>query len=114
MTAAQFKAAFPDPLFAAVTDDQINALTALAAPYFDVNRWGSYYFDGLGNWIAHRLATQAGGQLGADSTTTSQSVGAVSFSVDASLAAKDPYMATRYGQQYAQLRRKVGMGGLIV
>ena len=119
MTPAEFLA---DPDFSAfVTEDPdtIAKWMVKAAPFFDVSRWGAFYSEGLGNWVAHRIimsnlrATRPTNQLDAGDTA-SKSVGSVSKSYDSLLInaqAKDPYMRTSYGQEYCRLRRLVGMGG---
>lgn len=119
MTAAEFKALFPQ--FTSETDARVLVFIGLAAPYFDVSRWGDFYTDGLANWVAHSIvvanaeALQATDEVDADDATT-ETFGPISTtrSSEAAMAsAKDPYLRTSYGRRYAYLRRLVGMGGVI-
>jgi hypothetical protein len=96
-----------------------------AGPRFNVNRWGEDYAEGLSNYVAHLIVTDqsdqalyaaAPTQLVAGDVTTKR-VGEESIARDGTLLGKemsDPVLTTRYGQRYAYLRRKVGMGGLAV
>ncbi len=120
MTAAEFKARFPQ--FTSETDARVLAVIALAAPYFDVTRWGAFYTDGLANWVAHTIvvdnseATQSTSVVDADDATT-ETFGPITTARHTELvmaAAKDPYLRTTYGRRYAQLRRLAGMGGVMV
>ena len=112
MTPAEFRGLFPE--FARETDERLTAVIASADSYFDATRWDDLYSAGLGNWVAHKLATQNGGQLGKDATITSKSVGALSVSRDVNLTAHDPFLSTLYGREYRRLANLVGMGGGVV
>ncbi len=120
MTAAEFKVLFPG--FALETDARVTAVIALAAPYFDVTRWGTFYSDGLGNWVAHRIvvdnaeAAQSTSLVDAGDATA-ETFGRISTTRSPELAkmeAVDPYMRTTYGRRYRHLCRLVGLGGVVV
>ena len=123
MTPAQFKALFTQ--FAAEDDDRVQGFLDLAAPYFNVERWGAFYTEGLANLVAHSIVTAnaeqaafaaAPNQLQAGDVV-GKTVGAVSVTRDGQLLNKqaaDPFLRTTYGQRYVYLRRKAGMGGIAV
>jgi Protein of unknown function (DUF4054) len=111
MSPADFIAAFPE--FASESEARISALMALAGPYFDVARWGAFYSAGLGNFVAHRLATQNAGRLGADATTTEERVGELSAATDVKVALDDPFLTTQYGREYRMLANMIGAGGTV-
>ena len=119
MTPSEFLADPDFVAFAAESPATIAKWLVKAVPFFDVGRWGAWYSEGLGNWIAHRIvmsnlrATQPTNRTDAGDTA-SKAVGPVSKSYDSMLInaqAKDPYMRTSYGQEFCRLRRLVGMGG---
>ncbi len=121
MTPSEFKTQFPE--FAAETDERVQFFVDRAAPYFDVERWGDLYPDGVANYVAHELAlakaqTALGGSVQVmTNDTISKKVGDVQVTKDAGLLAKqadNPFYRTLYGQQYLYLRRQVGMGALSV
>ena len=119
MTPSEFLSDPDFSAFSAEEPDTIAKWMVKAAPFFDVARWGAFYSEGLGNWVAHRIvlsnlrATMPTNR--ADSgNMISKTVGPVSASYDSLLInaqAKDPYMRTSYGQEFCRLRRLVGMGG---
>lgn len=120
MTPSEFKALFPQ--FTSETDARVQIFIDLAAPYFDVTRWGDFYSEGIANWVAHSIvvanaeATASTSVIDADDATT-ETFGRISTqrSPDlAKMAAKDPFLRTTYGKRYAYLRRMVGMGGAVV
>jgi hypothetical protein len=120
VTPSEFKAIFPQ--FTAETTERVQAFLDLAVPYFNVERWGDFYSEGLANFVAHSIVV--GNYEAAQSTSianandvSSKTVGALSVSRDGTLLnwqAKDPFMRTTYGQRYAYLRRKIGLGGFAV
>jgi Protein of unknown function (DUF4054) len=119
VTAADFRAAFP--LFEDEEEPSVERYIALAAPYFDVGRWGGFYSEGLGNMVAHYLlVAKSDAKLkGADDggSAVSKTVGSVSITRSGALLerqADDPFMSTPYGRRYRQLSRKVGMGAVAV
>ena len=123
MTPAEFKVLFPQ--FVAEDEDRIQVFLDLAVPYFNEDRWGAFYTEGLANLVAHSIVTAnaeqaafaaAPNQLQAGDVS-SKSVGSVSVGRDGTLLNKqaaDPFLRTTYGQRYAYLRRKAGMGGIAV
>jgi hypothetical protein len=120
MTPTEFKSRFP--AFASQTSQSIQDYLTLAVPFFDVDRWGGFYSEGLANWVAHNIVTD--NVLAADSISdpdagnvTEKHVGPVGMTMDSKLLNKqadDPYMTTRYGQRYRRLARLVGAGGTAV
>jgi hypothetical protein len=120
VTPSGFKALFPK--FMGESDERIQALLNLAAPYFNVERWGAFYPEGIANWVAHSIVVdnaegaQPTDQLNANDVTEKH-VGPVGMTRDSQLLnaqAKNPFMRTTYGQKYVYLRGKVGFGGLAV
>lgn len=121
MTPSEFKTQFPE--FAAETDARVQLFIDRAAPYFDVDRWGDLYPDGVAYYVAHELAlanaqTAQGGSVQAmTNDTLTKEVGDVQVTKDAGLLAKqadNPFYRTLYGQKYLYLRRQVGIGALSV
>lgn len=120
MTPAEFKLDFPQ--FASESDERIQREIDNAAPFFDVERWAAFYTAGLGNYVAHKIAL--GNYLTAQTPASTLSidvtvkkVGDVTVQRDPaimSMAARDPFMRTIYGQEYLRLRRMIGGGGLAV
>ena len=117
MTPAAFRALFP--AFVDATDDEINAALALAPPYFNVARWGGFYTEGLGNFVAHKIVVGR-----SDSTDlvandlTAEDRPTIKFTRDPKLLqgqADDEFERTKFGQRYRQMSRKyVGVGALVV
>ncbi len=120
MTPTEFKTRFPE--FTTVADARVQVFLDEAEPMFDVERWESFYTQGLGNLVAHELALatpslKIATMSGAADGKTSKKVGAVAVTYAAELitaAAKNPYMRTSYGQKYSELRRLVGIGAVAV
>lgn len=119
MTPADFKAAFPTPAFAALSDPVIQAEIDAATPYFDVTRWDAFYNRGLGLFVAHEL-TLAGldPTYGAGSSSSvRKKVGEVESTRSTSFdpkSAGDPYQLTHYGKRFKELRSIVGAGAVTV
>ena len=120
MTASEFKALFPQ--FTSESDARVLIFMGLAAPHFDVTRWGDFYSEGLANWVAHSIvvanaeATASTSVIDADDATT-ETFSRISTTRSPELAkmsATDPFMRTTYGRRYAYLRRMVGLGGVVV
>lgn len=118
-TLADFRLDFPQ--FAAVSDATVQRQLDNSAPFFDVARWDTFYPAGVGSYVAHMLTLQAflAKSAGAAMTgnTAMKKVGDASVQYDAAMldmSAKDPFMRTIYGQEYARLRRIIGSGGLAV
>jgi Protein of unknown function (DUF4054) len=119
-TPADIKAFFPQ--FFGETDARLQVFINLADPYFDVDRWGGFYFEGLVNFVAHEVtmanaAAKAGSAGPGAGDNLTKKVGDVAVGKDSALLnlqAKDPYMRTLYGQKYASLRRLVGMGAVVI
>lgn len=117
MTPSEFKALYPR--FEAVGDPTIQGHLNASVAYFDVDRWGALYTDGVGLFVAHRLVMG-----GLDSTfgtgsgsSTTKEIGDVKLTRSTSFTgknSKDPYDLTIFGQQYKELRDQVGMGAVAV
>lgn len=115
MTATQLKSILP-PL-SAFTNAQVDAKIVLADPYFDVDRWGDFYGEGLANWVCHWLVLDGVPLSADDGAEMSESVGDTSFSLHPQLVlaqAHEQEMRTRFGQRYLQLAGQAGIGGVIV
>ncbi|WP_080757573.1 DUF4054 domain-containing protein [Burkholderia gladioli] len=89
-------------------------------PYFDRTRWGDFYQRAACVLVMHFLATgrAAGRSRGKPSMpATSKKAGEVqaSYAVPSIMVGDDAWLAaTTWGQEYLQLRRIVGAGGLVV
>jgi hypothetical protein len=120
-----FRSAFP--AFADVDDypdARVQFWLNLARKMLSEARWGDIYEEGVYLYAAHGLTVEhraagSGGQGDAGSigavTSESQSVGSMSYSqsFDTSAYAGNGQMAaTVYGQQYLDLVRIVGAGGV--
>lgn len=119
MTPSEFQSQFPDGEFDTLDDSYIQKFLDLAAPMFNVARWGGLYSEGLANFVAHSIvmskARAARGLQVDGGDVTEQHVGPVGESFNGELQVlfvKDTFMRTDYGQRYCQLRRLAGMGGL--
>ena len=119
ISAEGFRESFP--AFAS-EDDYPDARIAfwlkLAQKRLNKARWGDFYEEGIYLFIAHNLTLErnvdGGGSVGTVSSE-SQSIGDMSFSVsyDTSINSNAGQMAaTIYGQQYLDLVRIVGAGGI--
>ena len=119
MTPSEFQALFADGDFDTLDGSYIQKFLTMAVPMFNVSRWGSFYSEGLANYVAHSIvmskqrATRA---MQPDSGNVSeQHVGPVGESFDNELLmrqAEDTYMRSDYGQRYCELRDLVGLGGV--
>ena len=85
---------------------------------FDVARWGSFYSEGLANYVAHAIvmskARAARGLVVDGGAVSEQHVGPVGESFNGQLQvlmAEDTYMRSDYGHRYCELRYLVGLGG---
>jgi hypothetical protein len=126
MTPAEFKVFYPE--FVSESDTRIQLYLDEAVNMMDMCRWGVWYEKGLGLYTAHQLAianynaSVASGSAGGAAVSgandwTSKSVGDVSVSRDASIAAKqvsDPWLRTTYGQQWVYYRNLAGIGAVAV
>jgi len=126
MTPAEFKERMPE--FAGESDTRVQSIIDRAAPYFNVERWGTLYPDGLAYWIAHNIAlasaiaanpAAATGDLTGTEVGRTKRVGEASVQVSKSEAmllkqADSPFMRTLYGQQYLYLLRRIIPGALAV
>jgi hypothetical protein len=116
MTTAEFRTAFP--AFKDAHEDDVQRHLNASTPFFNVARWGGYYAEGLGNWVAHRLvAEKKHGESQNDTAlkgdVTSQTANGMSTSRSPEIlkmAVLDRYESTTYGQEYRRLSRRVGMG----
>ncbi len=121
MTPAEFKLQFPE--FVAVADERVQLYITRSDPYFDVARWGDFYTEGVGYWVAHSLTLSAsptstsGTGMGHQNTVTGKKVGEVQVNKSVTLVQvgmDNPYMRTGYGQEFLRLRKMVGIGALAV
>jgi hypothetical protein len=127
MTPAEFKALLPE--FEGVPDATIQAWLDRSAPYFNLRYWGALYPDGLLYWVAHQLvlsgAASGGGSGGSGNAggvtvsgdVTSAKVGDVTVTRSSSVvekSASNPYLATKYGQEYLALANMIGAGAMAV
>lgn len=119
MTPSEFKASFPDGEFNSLDTVYIQKFLDKADPFFDVERWGDFYSEGLANFVAHKIVlskARAANALQADGgNVTEEHVGAVGQSMDSQLLNKqadETCLLTGYGREYVRIRRMVGVGGL--
>lgn len=120
MTPSVFKAQFPDGEFNSLTEEYIQKFLDLAAPMFNVARWGSFYTEGFACYVANSIVvSKARAARGISQPNagnmTAKNVGPVGASYDAQLLnqqAHDTALATDYGRRYCELRDMVGMGGV--
>jgi hypothetical protein len=118
VTPSEFKALFPE--FVAETSERVQAIIDLSAPWFDVDRWGGWYSEGVGNWVAHSISVANARAARSTSTidkgaTTEKHVGPVGTSFNGEIImrqAEDTFMLTDYGRRYCELRAMVGLGGV--
>jgi len=103
-----------------LTDEYIQSFLTLAAPMFNVSRWGALYSEGVAMYVADRIQTskarKANGGISQVDTgaLTEKHVGPVGGSFDSAILAmqvKDTLMGTAYGRRYCELRDMVGLGG---
>lgn len=122
MTTAEFLAWFPDGRFDEVDEDVISAFLTRATPYFNVTRWGTWYNEGVANWVAHSIivdraeSAESIDEIDSDDSVA-DSIGPISSSrhpANVAAMARDPFMRTNYGRRYCYLKRLVGMGGAVV
>ena len=117
-----FRDAFPQFDIDTYPDVRVQFWMRLAQKLLNKKRWGNLLEEGLYLFMAHNLTVEnqivnagtGGGSIGAV-TSESQSIGDTSFSqgYDTSAYSKDGQMAaTVYGQQYLDLVRIVGAGGV--
>jgi len=131
LTPATFVAAFPMFADVPVADIQRHLDASVSEGAFDVAVWGSLYDRGLGNWVAHRIVTEAvdtwqmrtlaGDRPGlaapgdrevvmkqVDTTVVSYSAFVLKDQVS------NPILRTTFGQRYRQLMRVAAPGGIAV
>ena len=122
MTPSEFRFQFPDGDFddrSLYPDTYVQRHLDLAAPKFNVARWGRFYSEGFACYVANAIVvgkTRAskGALQATNNLMTEKHVGPVGASFDPALLmmqAKNPDMATSYGQRYCELRDMVGKGG---
>jgi hypothetical protein len=118
VTPADFKERFPE--FDSVSDTRVQLFLDDAALELDEGRWGDLYDKGLSYLTAHLLYIGEQSSAGAGEGSgplTSKSVGDVSLSFGANLAADTDaasFNATSYGQEYYRLMMMVGMGAVAI
>lgn len=121
MTPAEFKLRFPE--FTATADERVQLFIDRSDPFFDQARWGDFYTEGVGYWVAHGLTLSAsatstsGTGMGHQNAVTGKKVGEVQINKSVTLVQAgmdNPYMRTGYGQEFLLLRKMVGVGALAV
>lgn len=115
-----FDAGEPDFASGAVSDTTIMRWIAYAVRFVAFDVWIDLYSDGVLLLAAHEACLEAwqatkGGGLAVAREYESKSVGGVSTGRGQGIAreALDRFQRTTYGQKYAQLRRMVGMSGIV-
>lgn len=117
MTPADFKTEYPE--FAGVDDTVVQLALTRSVPHFDTGRWGAKLDEGVGLWVAHRLAMRnQSATFGAGSgSSETKKVGDVSVTRSATFGAtanRSYYELTKYGKAYWELVGTVGIGALAV
>lgn len=112
MDAQAFKSRFPE--FEGVTDDRITLAIEDAGLEVDSGKWGALYTKGVAHLAAHFLALDAAEPERGVAPLSAMTVDGVSMTYDTSKNPNDPLAATRYGQEFIRLRRKIGAGGLVI
>jgi len=118
MTPAEFKLRYTE--FASESNDRVQIFIDEAIPHLDQDRWGEWYTQGLGLYVAHSLAWEnmiaaGGGAAAGSDDDSSVSVGDVSIAKSADVAAQqmgNDLLRTSYGQRYNRLRLMVGAGAV--
>lgn len=118
-TVAQIKARYPE--LASIPDATVQLAIDDAVPWFDVDRWGSFYAQGFAAFVAHMLTVDktaaTGGAGGTSGPVSSKTVGdaSISYATPTDISQGDAYyMRTAYGQRYLMLRKMVGTGAIAV
>lgn len=117
-TASEIKARYP--ALASVSDATVNIAIADAEPWFDAERWGAFYAQGVAAFVAHMLTADQAAAKNASAAAgpiQSKKVGDVQVAYAPTAYRKDTdatFATTIYGQRYLQLRRLVGMGAVAV
>ncbi|WP_175689693.1 DUF4054 domain-containing protein [Burkholderia anthina] len=89
-------------------------------PYFDRVRWGDFYRRAACALVMHllamgRAAERSGGKPTMPATSKKAGEVQVGYATPAQMTGDDAWLAaTTWGQEYLQLRRIVGAGGLVV
>ena len=106
------------PAFTDATDTEINSANALSTPWFDVCRWGTFYSEGLGNFIAHQVVTGRADKMTVNAndivTHHTEHLITARSQKQVELQAKDPFQRTTFGQRFRYLARRVGIGMVAV
>lgn len=118
-SASDIKARYP--ALSDISDPTVSVAIADAAPWFDEQRWGSFYAQGVAAFVAHTLtadkAAAKSASGGASGPVVEKKVGDVVIKYSPTSYRKDTdasFATTIYGQRYLQLRRMVGMGAVAV
>jgi hypothetical protein len=116
MTAAEFQASFPE--FADVEVPIIERYIAAADGHFNVARWGDFYVEGFGNFVAHFVWTETkSGNSGDAGDQLEKQVGQVRVTRSAAVLEKqvaDPFLRSKYGQRYRDLQTDIVTGLVVV
>lgn len=103
-----------------VEDACLQALIEDTRPFFDINRWGSFYPRAACSLVAHFWVMQQKFDKGETAPThavTHRKAGEVelSYAVPSALEAQDAWLsATAYGQQFLSLRRQISIGAMVI
>ena len=104
VTLSEFRIRFPE--FSAVLDARIEIFLSDAEEDLSLLAWGKYYDRGVYYLTAHRLTLADSTQTSSTFATNSKSVGSVSIGYAVN-ARDDNYSATKYGQEYLNLKLKI-------
>lgn len=116
-------------MFADVDTTAIQRHITASGPWFDVSAWADLFDEGQGNWVAHRIVTEAvdtwqishpsgdrpGFAAPGDREVTMKQVDTtvISYSTMVLLGQfKDPFMRTTFGQRYRYLAQIAGGGAV--
>ncbi|MGF6878363.1 DUF4054 domain-containing protein [Paraburkholderia sp. MM5477-R1] len=101
-------------------DDEIEVAIADTRPYFDLERWGGFYQRAACALVMHflamgRAAERTGGKPSLPATSKKAGEVQIGYAAPTFMTGDDAWLAaTTWGQEYLQLRRIVGAGGLVV
>lgn len=115
MTPTAFKQAFP--AFATLPDELIAQVIARGVAHFDARRWGGFYEEGLGLWVANRLVLRTQETHESDHLYNQLSLGRLQLKQDKTTTLQqclDPSLRTLYGQQLHALKKKINLGALVL
>ena len=120
MTAAEFRAAYPE--FTSATtypNGTVDSWLATAEKLVSPDRWGDLRDRAVGLCAAHYLTIATGnlkkpGSAGGAVSSKSVDAISVSFSEAGMQTGSGQWNATNYGRTYISLARMIGAGGVVV